>query len=67
MPNSLADYTSWYAGHSLLTLVLRAVLAGYAFHLSLAGRPLFRGDLFDVGEKARPQEWFPAGRCEAIP
>jgi hypothetical protein len=48
------DLSSWYAGHSLLTLVLLAVLAGYAFHVSLAGRPLFRGDLFDVGEKAKP-------------
>ncbi len=42
------DLSAWYAGRSLFALSLLAALAVYAYWVSLAGRPLFSGDLFDA-------------------
>ncbi len=42
------DLSTWYAGRSIVTLALLAVLAAYAFRVCLAGRRLFQGDLFEV-------------------
>jgi predicted Ser/Thr protein kinase len=36
-----ADFSVWYAGASLFALLGVAALAAFAFHASLAGRPLF--------------------------
>src|ERR1700691_3896637 len=36
-----ADFSVWYAGASLFALLSVAAMAGFAFHASLAGRPLF--------------------------
>ncbi len=36
------DLTSWYAQDSLLAVGAVVLLAGYGFHVSLAGRPLFQ-------------------------
>jgi predicted Ser/Thr protein kinase len=36
-----ADFSVWYAGASLFALLSVAALAAFAFHASLAGRPLF--------------------------
>lgn len=41
------DLSAWYAGSTLLALLSVVALAGYGFHVSLAGRPLFRDDLAD--------------------
>ena len=38
-----ADFSVWYAGASLFALVGVAAMAAFAFHSSLAGRPLFEG------------------------
>ena len=35
------DFSAWYAGRSLLALLLFAGIAVYGFHTALAGRPLF--------------------------
>jgi hypothetical protein len=44
--------SSWYAGASLLQPLAVVALAAFAFHISLAGRPLFGGDLLgDAGER----------------
>jgi predicted Ser/Thr protein kinase len=42
---SPVSVSSWYAGASLLQPLVVIALAAYAFHISLAGRPLFGGDL----------------------
>jgi hypothetical protein len=39
-----ADFSVWYAGTSLFALLSVAAIAAFAFHSSLAGRPLF-GDV----------------------
>jgi predicted Ser/Thr protein kinase len=36
-----ADFSAWYAGTSLFALISVAVMAAFALHASLAGRPLF--------------------------
>ena len=38
--------SSWYAGYSLLTLTVALALAIYGFHTSLAGRPLFKDEVY---------------------
>jgi hypothetical protein len=44
--------SSWYAGASLLQPLVAVALAAFAFHISLAGRPLFGGDLLgDAAER----------------
>jgi hypothetical protein len=40
-------------GRSLLNLAIVVALAIFAFRISLAGRPLFRPDLFEVGEERK--------------
>jgi hypothetical protein len=37
------DSSAWYAGTSLLVLVVLAALAVYGFRIALAGRPMFSG------------------------
>ncbi len=53
--NALAtpvSFSSWYAGPSLLLPLVAMALAAFAFHISLAGRPLFGGDLLgDAAER----------------
>ena len=44
--------SSWYAGASLLQPLVAIALAAFAFHISLAGWPLFGGDLLgDAAER----------------
>lgn len=42
-----ADFSTWYSGSVIFVLVFIAVLAGFAFHTALAGRPLFQAKLLD--------------------
>jgi serine/threonine-protein kinase len=35
------DFSAWYAGTSMLALLLVAAIAFYGFHVSLAGKPMF--------------------------
>ena len=37
-----ADFSAWYAGSAIFTLVCIVALTGYAFHTALGGRPLFK-------------------------
>jgi hypothetical protein len=41
------DTSAWYAGRSFFVMLLLAALAGYAFWISLAGRPLLRADVLE--------------------
>ena len=41
------DLSVWYAGRTLLVFVVLAAVAAYAFHTSLAGKPLFGTALLD--------------------
>jgi len=41
------DVSVWFAGRSIVGLILLAVLAGFGFWISLAGRPLFARDLLE--------------------
>jgi hypothetical protein len=55
VPNTLEtpiSLSSWYAGASLLQPLVVVALAAFAFHVSLAGRPLFGGDL--LGDASPP-------------
>jgi len=45
--------SSWYAGASLLQPIVVIALAAFAFHVSLAGRPLFGGDLLGDAAEGR--------------
>ncbi len=40
-----ADFSAWYAGSGIFALAFVALLAGFAFHTALAGRPLFKAGL----------------------
>jgi hypothetical protein len=42
-----ANFSAWYASGPILSLVVVTVLAFWAFHTSLAGRPIFSQELFD--------------------
>ena len=44
---STANFSAWYASGPIFALVLVAALAFWAFHTSLAGRPIFSRELFD--------------------
>ena len=44
MPRTL-DFSSWYAGLGMISIVLLMAAACYGFHLSLAGRKLLRSEL----------------------
>ena len=37
------DFSAWYAGTSLLVLLVLAAIAVYGFRIALAGRPMFSG------------------------
>jgi serine/threonine-protein kinase len=41
------DLSAWYSGVTIVVLSLILALTAYAFHTALAGRPLFKGELFD--------------------
>jgi hypothetical protein len=41
------DFSTWYAGRSLLAILVFAALAVYGFWISLAGRPLFKDEILD--------------------
>ncbi len=43
----IPDPSVWFFGRSVAGLLLLAVLAGYGFWISLAGRPLFARDLLE--------------------
>ena len=40
-----SEFSAWYAGDFVLALVISLALAVYGFYISLAGQPLFRGNL----------------------
>jgi hypothetical protein len=44
---STLDLSAWYGRGSLITLLLLAALAAYAFYISLAGRPLLKDAILD--------------------
>jgi len=41
------EMSRWYAGQSVAVLLSFAVIAGWGFYTALAGRPIFKGELFD--------------------
>jgi hypothetical protein len=41
------DFSAWYAGSSLFTLLAVLALAGYAFYTSLGGQKVFKGKLLE--------------------
>src|SRR5882762_1104382 len=41
------DFSAWYAGSALFTLLAVLALAGYAFHTSLGGQKVFEGKLLE--------------------
>jgi serine/threonine-protein kinase len=41
------DSSAWYAGTSLLVLLVLAAIAVYGFRIALAGRPMFAGAVLD--------------------
>ncbi|MEK6286875.1 MAG: serine/threonine-protein kinase [Acidobacteriota bacterium] len=41
------DFSAWYAGSSLFTLLAVLALAGYAFYTSLGGQKVFEGKLLE--------------------
>ncbi len=41
------ELTAWYAAGFVLDLIIMIALAAYAFYISLAGQPLFRGNLLE--------------------
>jgi len=41
------DTSRWYFGHSLVVLLVVAALAAWAFHTTLAGRPLLKDETLD--------------------
>jgi serine/threonine-protein kinase len=54
-----ADFSAWYAGRSLFALLVAAAIAGWGFHLSLAGRRPFGGATLD--EEIGGKRYGPAG------
>jgi serine/threonine-protein kinase len=42
-----ADFSAWYAGSTIFTLVCILALTAYAFHTALAGRPLFKAGFLE--------------------
>ena len=41
------DFAAWYAGSAIFALAFIVVLAGWAFHTALGGRPLFKEALLE--------------------
>jgi hypothetical protein len=42
-----ADFSAWYAGNTILALLICVAFALYGFYTSMAGQPLFRGEQFN--------------------
>ena len=42
-----SDFTAWYAADFVLALIISLAIAVFAFYVSLAGQPLFRGAIPD--------------------
>ena len=42
------DLSAWYAGVSLVVVLIVVVLAGFGFYASLGGRPLLREELLEA-------------------
>jgi hypothetical protein len=42
------DLSTWYSGSTLFAYAVVLVLAGYAFHTAVAGRPLFQSEFLDA-------------------
>jgi Protein kinase domain len=41
------DFSNWYAAHSVLTVLLFVALGTWGFYTSLAGKPLWKDELFE--------------------
>ncbi len=41
------NFSMWYSGSTLVAMLFVAALAIWSFHTALAGRPLFKQDLFE--------------------
>ncbi len=41
------DFSAWYAGNTIIALLICVAFAFYGFHTSKAGQPLFRGGQFN--------------------
>ena len=41
------DFSAWYAGNTLIALLVCVAFAFYGFYTSMAGQPLFRGEQFN--------------------
>lgn len=41
------DFSNWYAAHSLLIVLFFVALGAWGFYLSLAGKPLWKDELFE--------------------
>ena len=48
------DLSAWYAGRFLVPASVAIALAIYAFRIALAGRPVFRSNLFEGGGGRNP-------------
>ena len=44
------DFSAWYAGSTWMTLLVIAGLTAWGFYVALAGRPVFKDDLFTAEE-----------------
>jgi predicted Ser/Thr protein kinase len=42
-----SDFSAWYAGNTILALLICVAFAFYGFYTSKAGQPLFRGEQFN--------------------
>jgi serine/threonine protein kinase len=42
-----SDFSAWYAGSAIFTLICILALTGYAFHTALGGRPLFKAGFLE--------------------
>ena len=44
----VADFSAWYAGTTVLAVVVFLALTAYAFHTAIAGRPLFKAGFLEA-------------------
>jgi serine/threonine protein kinase len=42
-----SDFSAWYAGSTIFTLICIVALTAFAFHTALAGRPLFKAEFLE--------------------
>ncbi len=52
-PPLTLDFDRWYAVTALTAPLALIVLAGYAFWVALAGRPIFRDELMEAAPAGR--------------